>query len=100
LGAIRSTLAWSSLLLLPVVWPQSEPRELRLVREMSVKGSESDTTLPDRILAVEVGRDQAIYLLSPSHPAILQFDARGILRRRIGRSGSGPGEFGRPVAMG
>ena len=100
MGAIRSTLAWSSLLLLPVVWPQSEPRELRLVREMSVKGSESDTTLPDRILAVEVGRDQAIYLLSPSHPAILQFDARGILRRRIGRSGSGPGEFGRPVAMG
>lgn len=100
MSAIRSTLAWSSLLLLPVVWPQSEPRELRLVAEMSIKGSESDTTLPDRILGIEVGRDQSIYLLSPTHPSILQFDARGTLRRRIGRSGSGPGEFGRPVTMG
>ena len=51
MGAIRSTLTWSSLLLLPAVLPQSEPRELRLVREMSIKSSESDTTLPDRILA-------------------------------------------------
>ena len=100
MATTRSILIWSSLLLLPAVLPQSEPRELRLVAEMSIKGSETDTTLPDRILMVEVGRDQAIYLLSPTHPSIPQFDARGILRRRIGRSGSGPGEFGRPVAMG
>lgn len=100
MGAIRGTLTWSSLLLLPALLTQSEPQELRLVAEMSIKGSESDTTLPDRILVVEVGPDQAIYLLSPTHPSILQFDVRGTLRRRIGRAGSGPGEFSRPVAMG
>ena len=100
MGAIRSTLTWSSLLLLPAVLPQSEPRELRLVAELTIRGSESDTTFPDRISAIEVGRDQSIYLLSPTQPSILQYDARGVLRRRIGRAGSGPGEFGRPVAMG
>jgi hypothetical protein len=100
LAITRSILTWSSLLLLPAVSPQTEPRELRLVAEMSIKSSESDTTLPDRILVVEVGRDRAIYLLSPTQPSILQYDARGVLRRRIGRAGSGPGEFGRPVAMG
>jgi hypothetical protein len=80
--------------------PQSEPRELRLAAELTIRGSESDTTLPDRIFAIEVGRDQSIYLLSPTQPSILQYDARGVLRRRIGRAGGGPGEFGRPVAMG
>ena len=100
MGTIRSTLTWSALLLLAAVLPQSEPRELRLTAELTIRVSESDTTLPDRISAIEVGRDQGIYVLSPTHPSILQFDARGILRRRIGRSGSGPGEFGRPGAMG
>ena len=100
MGTIRGTLTWGSLLLLPAVLQQPESRELRLVVEMSIKSSESDTTLPDRILVVEVGRDRSIYLLSPTQPSILQYDARGLLRRRIGRAGSGPGEFGRPVAMG
>ena len=94
------TLTWSSLLLLPTVLPQSGPQELRLTAEIFIRGSESDTTLPDRILVVEVGRDRSIYLLSPTQPSIPHFDAHGTLRGRIGRSGSGPGEFGRPVAMG
>ena len=100
MGTIRSTLTWSSLLLLPAAIPQSASKELRLTPEMTIKGRESDTTLPDRILGIEVGRDRSIYVLSPTQASILQLDARGVLRRRIGRSGSGPGEFGRPVAMG
>ena len=97
MGTIRSTLTWSSL---PAVIPQSASKELRLTPELTIKGRESDTTLPDRILGIEVGRDRSIYVLSPTQAWILQLDARGVLRRRIGRSGSGPGKFGRPVAMG
>lgn len=99
MAATRSILPWSSLLLSAVV-QQPEPRELRLIAEITIRGGESDTSLPDRILGIEVGPDQSIYLLTPTHPSIPQFDALGTLRRRIGRSGSGPGEFGRPVAMG
>lgn len=99
MAATRSILPWSSLLLSAVV-QQPEPRELRLTAEITIRGGERDTSLPDRILAIEVGPDQSIYVLSPTHPSIPQFDPRGTLRTRIGRSGSGPGEFGRPVAMG
>ena len=85
---------------LTLLVPQPQPRELRLHQEILIGSSAVDTTLPDRITSIEVGRDGTIFVLSPMLPGILAFDVRGRFRRRIGRQGRGPGEFERPASMG
>ncbi len=44
--------------------------------------------------------DGSLYLLDPRFPAVLHLEADGTLRRILGRSGSGPGEFSRPFQVG
>jgi hypothetical protein len=53
-----------------------------------------------RIGAVAVDRDANVYVIEPAEREIRVYDPQGLLIRRIGRQGSGPGEFETPTAFG
>lgn len=53
-----------------------------------------------RIGAVAVDRDANVYVIEPAEREIRVYDPQGSLVRRIGRPGSGPGEFETPTAFG
>jgi hypothetical protein len=63
-------------------WGEAEGMQLGAVSGMAF--------LEDGRLVVADGTDGAVYLLDPQHPAI----------RRLGRTGSGPGEYRRPEVVG
>jgi hypothetical protein len=53
-----------------------------------------------RIGAVAVDHDANVYVMEPEEREIRVYDPQGSLIRRIGRQGSGPGEFESPTAFG
>lgn len=53
-----------------------------------------------RIGAVDVDHDVNVYVVEPEEREIRVYDPQGSLVRRIGRQGSGPGEFETPTAFG
>jgi hypothetical protein len=53
-----------------------------------------------RITGVDVGRDGRIYAMEAMVPEIRVFSPDGVLLHRIGRRGSGPGEFEGPPRFG
>ena len=53
-----------------------------------------------RIGAVAVDRNANVYVMEPEEREIRVYDPQGSLVRRIGRQGSGPGEFETPTAFG
>jgi|GEM_PF-5216786 len=61
---------------------------------------ESDTAYIARIGGFAVGAGGAVFVSDVLNANVLQFDAAGVLTRRIGRRGRGPGEFIRPGAIG
>ena len=65
----------------------------RLVDEMRIAPSADDTSLFGEVSEIEVGRDGRIYAFDYTAHTLFLFDSTGSLARRIGRKGSGPGEF-------
>jgi hypothetical protein len=55
--------------------------------------SDPDGRLLGRFSSVMTGSDSSVYIPIHYENHVLQFDKRGSLMRRIGRNGSGPGEF-------
>lgn len=53
-----------------------------------------------RIGAVVVDDDANVYVIEPTEREVRVYDPQGSLVRRIGRQGSGPGEFETPTAFG
>jgi 6-bladed beta-propeller protein len=51
----------------------------------------------NRITGIDVGPDGAIYVLDGGDRMVKVYDAAGRFLRRVGRDGSGPGEFREPV---
>ena len=47
-----------------------------------------------------VGEDQSVYIAQPMDQQVVVFDSSGHFLRRIGRAGTGPGEFCRPLQLG
>lgn len=68
---------------------------LRLVEDMRVgSGPADDDSLAfGNVAALAVGGDGAVYAVDDRRGEILVFDSTGVLMRRMGRRGGGPGEF-------
>jgi hypothetical protein len=67
------------------------PARVELIRVDTL--SDPDGRLLGRFSNVMVGSDSSVYVPIQYENHVLQFDKRGRLLRRIGRHGSGPGEF-------
>ncbi|HVH54969.1 MAG TPA: 6-bladed beta-propeller [Vicinamibacterales bacterium] len=65
----------------------------RLVDEMRIAPSADDTSLFGEVSEVEVGLDGRIYAFDYTANTLFLFDSSGALVRKVGRKGSGPGEF-------
>ena len=65
----------------------------RLVDEMRIAPSADDTSLFGEVSEVEVGLDGRIYAFDYTANMLFLFDSSGALVRKVGRKGSGPGEF-------
>ena len=51
------------------------------------------------VRSVLLDRDGSVYVVDPSYRQISVFDSTGALTRRIGRRGSGPGEYMMPYSL-
>lgn len=73
---------------------------LQLVEDMRVgSGPADDDSLAfGNVAALAVGGDGAVYAADDRRGEVLVFDSAGVLMRRMGRRGGGPGEF-RYVSM-
>ena len=67
--------------------------ELTLSETIRIGDSDDPSIGFSQVRAVEVDRDGNVYVLDGREREIRVFDPRGQLVRRIGRRGSGPGEF-------
>ena len=86
----------------PVVHNPSKPSdgewEVHPVERWRV-GGEEDTVVFGAVVDVEVGRDGAVFVLDSQQATVHVIGPDGRYQRRIGRPGSGPGEFTLPTAM-
>lgn len=64
----------------------------------SVELEENDSTFIGAAAYMVADRSGSVYVSDAMNGHVLQFDAEGRLVRRFGRSGSGPGELGSPLA--
>ena len=64
-----------------------------VVEELRIAGTREDTSLFADAFEFDVGQDGRMYVFDQPARSILIFDSAGALVRRVGRSGSGPGEF-------
>jgi hypothetical protein len=59
---------------------------------------------PDQILTrvgnVVIGPEEELYVAQPQDGSVRVYDSRGVLTRKIGRRGKGPGEFARLAYLG
>jgi hypothetical protein len=65
----------------------------RVVDEIRIAPTADDTSLFADVSEFDVGRDGRLYVFDRPGRQLLLFDASGALLRRVGRQGSGPGEF-------
>src|SRR5438132_1487933 len=65
----------------------------RLVEEMRIAPSVDDTTLFTEVATFAVDRAGRFWVYDSQANTIFLFDRAGKLIRRVGRQGSGPGEF-------
>jgi hypothetical protein len=70
-----------------------------LTEELRIAPTADDTTLFGETFEFDVARDGRIYVYDQPGNAIFVFDAAGALVRKIGRQGSGPGEFSQNGGM-
>ena len=64
-----------------------------LTEELRIAPTADDTTLFGETFEFDVGQDGRLYVYDRPGNAIFLFDSSGALVRKIGRQGSGPGEF-------
>lgn len=64
-----------------------------LVEELRIAPSADDTSLFAEAYEFEVTRSGELFVFDQSNRSLFLFDSAGTLLRRIGRRGSGPGEF-------
>lgn len=91
----RSRWMWLLLLFVGGCGAEESDRELREARLEPVFriGELDGEAALSRILAVTQGPDGLLYVTQRQVPHVTVFDVDGSVVRRIGRSGSGPGEF-------
>ncbi len=77
----------------------SSPPPPALVHVRDIRLQESESTYVARIGGFAVGPDGSVFIADLLNANVLQFDASGIIRRRIGRRGRGPGELVQPGAL-
>lgn len=65
----------------------------RLVQTMRIEPTDADTGLYNEVWEFDVDQQGRIWAFDDKLKTIFLFDAKGRLSRKIGRSGSGPGEF-------
>jgi hypothetical protein len=70
-----------------------------LTEELRISPTADDTTLFGDVFEFDVGRDGRLYVYDQPGNAIFLFDAQGALLKKIGRQGSGPGEFNQNGGM-
>jgi hypothetical protein len=61
--------------------------------EVRIAPARDDTSLFSEVFEFDVAADGRMYVFDQPGRAILIFDSTGALQRRVGRPGSGPGEF-------
>jgi hypothetical protein len=61
--------------------------------ELRIAPTEEDTSLFGEVFDMKPGRDGRVWAFDPRARTMFLFDSTGRLERRIGRQGSGPGEF-------
>ena len=83
--------------LMPPVAAQARPPQLTLTRDLRIDATANNLSSID---AVTVSRDGTIILLQPQDHLIRYFSAAGKSLGTVGREGSGPEEFRRPVRAG
>lgn len=77
----------------------SQSLPVRLSREIVIPGDGQGYSMT-RVAGVVELRDGGVALLLPVERQLLLFGPKGDLRRTVGRSGSGPGEFDAPRVLG
>ena len=75
-------------------------RRLTPTAELRIGSLDDPASALSNVAAISVGADGRIYSLHPQEERIRIHDAAGAPAGFIGREGAGPGEFGRPSAMG
>jgi hypothetical protein len=75
-------------------------RRLTPTAELRIGSLDDPESALSYVAAISVGPDGRIYSLHPQEERVRIHDAEGIPAGFIGREGEGPGEFGRPFAMG
>ncbi len=75
------------------------PAPVRAERDSSFQLSDSVTGLLSFVSDLVLPGDGTVFLADEQLPSLLQLDSTGTLRRRLGRQGEGPGEFGRGVII-
>ncbi len=71
----------------------SEASIRRVVDELRIAPTADDTSLFADVSEFDVARDGRLYVFDRPGRQLLIFDTTGALLRRVGRQGSGPGEF-------
>ncbi len=61
--------------------------------ELRIAPGAEDTTLFAEVNEFDVGADGRLYVFDAANRVLFVFDSTGALLRRVGRQGSGPGEF-------
>ena len=70
------------------------PGVATLIEEMSIGVADgSEEYVLGRVSDIALGRDGSLYVFDGQVPVVRHYDASGKFVRRIGRSGSGPGEY-------
>jgi hypothetical protein len=68
--------------------------DVALVRVATISDAFDPGALPDYMVHATQDSTGRVYVISRTRDAVLVFDSTGALLRRLGRAGSGPGEFG------